>query len=538
MTFLPIVTRELRVSARRRSTFWLRTAVALVAIGTGTMLYLANIEAAAEIIAQRIFFGLMVLAMFFSLFAGRRLTADSLSEEKRQGTLGLLFLTDLKGYDVVLGKLSATSLNGFYCLFAVFPVMAVPLLLGGITNGEFWRVVLVLVNTFLFSLAVGIFVSSLSRDARKAAGANLLLLLLIIGIPGACAAAMAYLSPGQAFNQKLLLSCPLYSLWLCDDSAYKLQKSYYWASVALVHVLTWLLLGLASWIVRHAWQDRPAGKRRFSWQELWRFLKFGPVKDRAGYRRRLLDANAFYWLTARAKFKPLHVWGVMLFVGAWWIWAYKQFGALWLDESTSGTNFAAALMLNVALKLWIGLEAGRQLAEERQGGTFELLLSTPLGIRDILHGQLLALKRQFLLPTILAIAVVLGFMFSAIQHWPSEKTGVAAAWLAGLLMFAADIAALYWNSMYCAMTATSPNQAVIASISRIVIVPGLIFAVIVVLANLYSYFSSAAAPRTAFYMFWWFGLGMMTDVIYGLGARHRLLSRFRQLAVFGQRPKR
>ena len=41
------------------------------------------------------------------LLAGVLLTADCLSEEKREGTLGLLFLTDLKGYDVVLGKFMA-----------------------------------------------------------------------------------------------------------------------------------------------------------------------------------------------------------------------------------------------------------------------------------------------------------------------------------------------------------------------------------------------------------------------------------------------
>ena len=44
--------------------------------------------------------------------------------------MGLIFLTDLKGYDVVLGKLAATSLNGFYGLLAVFPLLAFPLLTG------------------------------------------------------------------------------------------------------------------------------------------------------------------------------------------------------------------------------------------------------------------------------------------------------------------------------------------------------------------------------------------------------------------------
>ena len=48
-------------------------------------------------------------AVFYCLLSGVWFTADCLSEEKREGTLGLLFLTDLKGYDVVLGKLVATS---------------------------------------------------------------------------------------------------------------------------------------------------------------------------------------------------------------------------------------------------------------------------------------------------------------------------------------------------------------------------------------------------------------------------------------------
>src|SRR5690348_11954001 len=109
MTFLPIVSRELRVAARRRATFWTRTAVALGACGIGVFLYLASLDVPAEVVAQRIFTGLLVLAVFFCVFAGRRSTADCLSEEKREGTLGLLFLTDLKGYDIVLGKLAATS---------------------------------------------------------------------------------------------------------------------------------------------------------------------------------------------------------------------------------------------------------------------------------------------------------------------------------------------------------------------------------------------------------------------------------------------
>src|SRR5664279_1436043 len=121
-----------------------------------------------HVIALGLFSILTGSAVLYCLAGGVRFTADCLSEEKREGTLGLLFLTDLKGYDVVLGKLVATSLNGFYAVLAVVPVLALPLLLGGVAPGEFGRMALVTINTLFFSLALGMCVSALSRSARKA----------------------------------------------------------------------------------------------------------------------------------------------------------------------------------------------------------------------------------------------------------------------------------------------------------------------------------------------------------------------------------
>src|SRR6266513_1081846 len=168
MTFLPIVERELRTASRRRGTYWGRALAALSAIlvFAGTLWFEGRV--APKELGKDVFNVVSGLFLFTSLMAGVRYTADCLSEEKREGTLGLLFLTDLKGYDVVLGKLAATSVSAFYGLLAALPVLAVPVLLGGITNAEFWRVALVLVNTFLLSLAIGIFGSALSRDARRA----------------------------------------------------------------------------------------------------------------------------------------------------------------------------------------------------------------------------------------------------------------------------------------------------------------------------------------------------------------------------------
>src|SRR5262249_40853198 len=160
------------------------------------------------------------LALLYCLAAGRRSTADCLSEEKREGTLGLLFLTSLKGHDVILGKLAATSLNSFFCLLAIFPVLAVPLLMGGITNGEFWRMVLVLVNPFLFSLAVGIFSSTLSQNSRRAMGANFLWFLLFAFALPALELAIAYFRSSRSFRPELLMCCPVYSFYLTFAARY------------------------------------------------------------------------------------------------------------------------------------------------------------------------------------------------------------------------------------------------------------------------------------------------------------------------------
>src|SRR3989442_1426982 len=243
MTFLPIVERELRTAARRRGTYWNRATAALAAIlvFSGTLWFEGRV--APKELGQHIFYVLSGLFLFSSLVAGIRYTADCLSEEKREGTLGLLFLTDLKGYDVVLGKLAATSVSAFYGLLAVLPVLAVPLLLGGITNAEFWRVALVLVNTFLLSLAIGIIGSALSRDARRAMAANLALGLLLMAVLPAATAAVIYFAD-RPVRPEAFMACPIYSFYLCDDARYKAEPHHFWWAVAVIHLLTWLLLGL------------------------------------------------------------------------------------------------------------------------------------------------------------------------------------------------------------------------------------------------------------------------------------------------------
>ncbi|HET6317538.1 MAG TPA: ABC transporter permease, partial [Chloroflexota bacterium] len=165
MSFLPIVERELRVLGRAKWTYRGRMLSALTASSlAGLVLLWAEATRGAGNVGLFMFQALGWAVFLYCLMQGARNTADCLSEEKRAGTLGLLFLTDLRGYDVALGKLLATSLSSFYGLLAVFPPLGIPLVLGGVTAGEFWRMVLALIVTLLFALTAGLLVSSMSRD--------------------------------------------------------------------------------------------------------------------------------------------------------------------------------------------------------------------------------------------------------------------------------------------------------------------------------------------------------------------------------------
>src|SRR5881394_1700718 len=167
MTLLPIVARELRVASRRAATYWTRFSFALLAIIVGSFAWAILFRQSPRETGYWLFVCLAVIAYLYSLISGALATADCVSEEKREGTLGLLFLTDLRSYDIVLGKLAASSITASYGLLAIFPIMGIPLLLGGVAPAEFWRVVLVCLNNLFFSLTLGLICSTLCKDERK-----------------------------------------------------------------------------------------------------------------------------------------------------------------------------------------------------------------------------------------------------------------------------------------------------------------------------------------------------------------------------------
>ena len=138
---LPIVQRELLIASKGLGSWLWRWIVAIIAVFFGGYWILIASGVGQNVpggMQGDIFFAIMTWCCFvYCLLAGLWTTTDTLTREKTDGTLGLLFLTDLRGYDVVLGKMFSGSLRSFYGVLAVLPVLALPLLMGGVTNAQF-----------------------------------------------------------------------------------------------------------------------------------------------------------------------------------------------------------------------------------------------------------------------------------------------------------------------------------------------------------------------------------------------------------------
>ena len=163
MIILPVVGRELIAASRNKQIYRSRFLAALAAVAAMIWILLVGTSGSGVTGMGRTLFEFTAYCAFcFCLFAGL-MTSDLISVEKREGTLGLLFLTSLRGHDVILGKLAAAGLGSFYSVLGLLPVLSVAMLLGGIQYVDIARVGLVWINTLFVSLTLGITISTLSQ---------------------------------------------------------------------------------------------------------------------------------------------------------------------------------------------------------------------------------------------------------------------------------------------------------------------------------------------------------------------------------------
>ncbi|HEY6229434.1 MAG TPA: hypothetical protein VI282_20105, partial [Verrucomicrobiae bacterium] len=447
MPLWPVAAREARSAARAPRTYAWRAAVA--AVGIAVIPIALWVSASGATLGRAVFIGVAGMAFIYCLFGGILRTADAISEEKRENTLGLLFLTDLKVGDVLSGKLLASTATLFFGLLAILPLLAIPVLLGGVSSRDLIRMSLCLINSLFFSISVGFLVSTFFRQgwvAISAALATMLAYVFVLPIiasllPPFLHATLVTFTPGYVFAS------------IIDDN----PGLIFWQSLVVTHLVAWLNILFTAHFLPQFWQERPRSARAQIQFDRLRNLRFGGAQTRKRFRTRLLNRNPLFWLSGREQVSSF---GLMVFMiilcGLSLVGEWQQ--VIW-----------ALMALHGTLLVRMASAASHSLAEDRKSGALELLLATSLSVREVLKGRWMALGRQFFGPIII---VTMWHLFTILwmgvmSPYPklSKILGVA------FFVFGLAWIATGWYGMWMGLRARHPVAAIWGTLGVVLLAP-------------------------------------------------------------------
>jgi hypothetical protein len=439
-------------------------------------------------------------------------------------------------------------------MLGIVPMISIATLFGGVTGDQITRTVLVLANTMVLSLTVGMFVSTLSRNDRKAAFAAFTLMLVLAFAPFAIgywiATRVSWL-PASYIESVNSLS-PIYAFIFAQiDSPASLWgtglsqilpfvtgpagagallftgSTAFYMALAKSHAVAWLLLILSSVIVPRICKDRPKGEKRARLSEWWRNLILGDNAKRAALRRRLLDRSPYLWLSGRERFRPALVWALIIPLTGIGIWIFLKFEIAFYES--------AMVLLGIVflvVKVWFTGEVCNRWVEDRKSGALELLLCTPLQVREVIRGQGMALLRQFGWPVVTAasLGVVVYLVFTIhIGSGSATKTGRTWVWM-NIPVLIADLIALRWTAMWLGLRARGLNRAIGGTLGRVLALRFLVYFIIGAIMTVSAWLGMRPAqllPQLSL----WLMVALILDAYFWLSSRHKFLKYFRMIAA-------
>ncbi len=528
---MPIARREMLVLARSPLLYRARLTTGLVTLVAGAAfgIFYAHVGIRSVVpFAGAVGYMLSMMCMF----AGAQVSADSVAKEKREGTLGLLFLSGLSGWEITVGKLIAAGISSFYGIFVTFPLLSLLMIVGGVKPLQIVQMSLTLRNTVFASVAMGLFASTISLEQKRAAGrASMLVMFFWWGLPLLSGLAVRFGAPFWVNSGLLLFS--MNSSFLPTMIATGLVRSSQpWMNLLGVHLLGWIFLGLAWRTVRREWQDKP-GREKVGVRGWWRRLSYGTASRQRRLRVRLLDRNPFAWLASRDRLRALGM----------WIVTFVMIGLGAIVYFVEGRNAGAMVVtfpvaVTVIHRFMAVASGASQLLAEQEQGTLEMIFCTPFSARGVLAGQFTASARQMIGPVLLVVLMHLG----AVWLWTSNplmNKALACSVLAlSLALYLFDLYTAIWLAMWGAVISRNYKQASGAAITRLIGTPFLITASLtILLAALNTYFNVGILPGTTLIVSTICVLMVGNNLYWLRRVRRELASRLRSYAFSRYAPE-
>jgi ABC-type transport system involved in cytochrome c biogenesis permease component len=411
-----IIARELRVEARNQSNYLLRLlgAAGLTVLFSSLMSGQPVVSAS---LSTQLFASVHSLILAGIWVVGPLLTADSLSRERREGTLGLLFSTTMTARSIVLGKGFVHMVRALTLWFAALPIMIVPFLLGGVTWLDVVSALGLEACAILLALPAGLVASSLTRGSFP----TILLAQLIsfslamlfhLGLGRLIVMYIVSLAPGGTLNFALrnLLECSLtFSLGIGGEGGWsRIFRSIapgadrIWLSLLAEMVLLSalgfvLLLSLASWRTEKTWREQPPSARQMKRRKVWLTPRFWLAEFRQR-KARHLDRNPLAWLQQYSAGRRASKLG-------WYCLILSANSILILSPEPWMYFGVVEIWLAILLSLHMTVVAAWSFRRELESGVLELLLVTPVTVTEIVYRQLCGFWSKFFGPLVLFLVM-------------------------------------------------------------------------------------------------------------------------------------
>lgn len=345
----------------------------------------------------------LILGLFFAALSA----ASTIAQEKDRRTFVLLLITDLRNYEIVLGKLCGSLLQMALLLAGTIPILALAMLLGGVAQDQIIKAALILATTTLAAGSLGGLMANWREKTFPALALTVLLLVLYVALVymlGLVPLVFAGIDAEAVFGVQTWLE-PFLALYTVLDpelEARGIAPAYGYALVMLG--VSVLLNGFGIWKLR-VWNPsgEPIIQRERPEEEMIDRAKAHAAPGAV----RPVWKNPILWremVTRAYGRRPLLVkFAYVVVVCLLGYYAFAPTGA--------ARDWVAARVLvpiSILSLLLVSAQAVTAITSERDLGALDLLLVTDLTPQEFIFGKLLGIlynTKEFLIPPILFAGV-------------------------------------------------------------------------------------------------------------------------------------
>lgn len=191
MTFLSLLTKELRLRMRRERTIWIIVTYILL-MGMLGWLSINSYNASSGAgfsssglsnVGLTLYYLLSQLQLFLIIFITPAFTSTAVNGEKERQTFDLLLCSRLSAFSLLAGKLLAGLANALLLIAASAPLFSLVFFFGGVGPAQIVKALIVFILTTVLAGTFGLFCSTVFKRPAVSTAISYMVCLIWIGLP-------------------------------------------------------------------------------------------------------------------------------------------------------------------------------------------------------------------------------------------------------------------------------------------------------------------------------------------------------------------